>query len=124
MPITDQTDIRTCSNHVKLHTFKELVPTSSILILNECECDRNHLVVAINSDCYQYLTFIFSCQESTVDIEYRKTLLKRPDACTKIKKYSLKNAWSSDQTREVPDLKMASWISLHNFAQHTRHVII
>src|SRR6266540_6039280 len=82
------------------------------------------LVVAINSDCRQYLTFIFSCQESAVDTEYRKRVLKRPDACTKTKEDSLKNAWSSDQTREVPDIKMASQISLHNFAQHTRQVII
>src|SRR5438132_12622046 len=103
MPITDQTYIRTCANHVILDMFKEPVPTSSILILNECECDRNHLVVAINSDCCQYLTIIFFCQENTVDTEYRKTVLKCSDACTKIKKYSLKNAWSSDQTREVPD---------------------
>src|SRR6266540_4264688 len=124
MPITDQTDIRTCDNHVKLHTFKEPVPTSSILILNRCECYQNHLVVAINSDCCQYLTFIFSYQESVVDTEYRKTVLKRPDACTKTKKDSLENAWSSDQTREVPDLKIASQISLHNFTQHTRQVII
>src|SRR6266498_1793809 len=124
MPITDQTYIKTCDNHVKLHTFKEPVPTSSILILNKYECDRKHLVVAINSDCCQYLTFIFFYQESTVDTEYRKTVLKHPDACTKIKKDSLKNTWSSDQTREVPDLKMASRISLHNFAHHTRQVII
>src|SRR6266508_3901244 len=40
------------------------------------------------------------------------------------KKDSVKNAWSSDQTREVPDIEMASRISLHNFAQHTRQVII
>src|SRR5438105_12128090 len=59
MPIADQAYIRTCGNHVTLHKFKEPVPTSSILILNECECDRKHLVVAINSDCRQYLTFIF-----------------------------------------------------------------
>src|SRR6266540_5842238 len=124
MHIADQADIRTCDNHVKLHMFKESVPTSGILILNECECDRKHLVVAINSDCCQYLTFIFSYQESAIDTEYRKIVLKCPNACTKIKKDSLKNAWSSDQTREVPDLKMAYRISLHNFAQHTRQVII
>src|SRR5438105_15429230 len=116
MLIADQADIRTCGNHVKLHMFKEPVPTSRILILNECECDRKHLVVAINSDCCQYLTFIFSYQQSAIDTEYMKTVLKHPDACTKTKKYSLKNVWSSDQTREVPNLKMASWISLHNFA--------
>src|SRR5205809_2912703 len=86
MPITDQADIRTCGKHVKLHMFKEPVPTSSILILNEGECDRKHLVVAINSDCCQYLTFIFSCQESAVDTKYRKIVLKHPDACTKTKK--------------------------------------
>src|SRR5438128_2504980 len=124
MPIADQADIMTCGNHMKLHIFKEPVPTSSILILNECECDRKHLVVAINSGCCQYLTSIFSYQESGVDAEYRKIVLKCPDACTKTKKDSLKNAWSSDQTRKVPDLKMASRISLHNFAQHTRQVII
>src|SRR6266511_1276269 len=124
MPITDQTDIRTCGNHVKLHTFKEPILTSNILILNECECDRYHLVIAINSNCCQYLTFIFSYQEIAIDTEYRKTVLKRPHACTKTKKYSLKDAWSSNQTREVPDIEMASRISLHNFAQHTRQVII
>src|SRR5438105_8892857 len=86
MPIADQAYIRTCGNHVTLHKFKESVPTSSILILNECECDRKHLIVAINSDCRQYLTFIFSSQESVIDTEYRKTVLKRPDACTKTKK--------------------------------------
>src|SRR6266542_1827622 len=117
MPITDQTYIRTCANHVILDKFKEPVPTSSILILNECECDRNYLVVAINSDCHQYLTFIFSSQESVIDTEYRKRVLKRPDACTKIKEGSVKNAWSSDHTREVLDIKMASRISLHNFWQ-------
>src|SRR6266540_566064 len=120
MLIANQAYIRTCGNHVTLQKFKEPVPTSSILILNKCECDRKHLVVAINSDCCQYLTFIFSYQESAVDTEYRKTVLKRPDACTKTKKDLLKNAWSSDQTREMLDLKMASRISLHNFAQHTR----
>src|SRR6266498_1550071 len=86
MHIADKADIRMCSNHVKLHMFKESIPTSSILILNEYECDRKHLVVAINSDCCQYLTFIFSCQESVIDTEYRKIVLKRPDACTKTKK--------------------------------------
>src|SRR6266508_5462763 len=99
MPITDQADIRMCGNHVKLHMFKELVPTSSILILNKCECDRKHLVVAINFDCRQYLTFIFSCQESAIDTEYRKRVLKHPDTCTKTKEDSLKNVWSSDQSR-------------------------
>src|SRR6266498_2837552 len=124
MPIADQAYIRTSDNHVMLHKFKEPVRTSSILILNECECDRKHLVVDINSDCRQYLTFIFSYQESTADTEYRKRVLKRPDACTKTKEDSLKNAWSSDQIREVNDLKTASRISLHKFAQHTRQVII
>src|SRR5437762_2746605 len=124
MPIADQAYIRTRGNHVTLHMFKEPVPTSSILVLNECECDWKYLVVAVNSDCHQYLTFIFSCQESTVDTEYRKRVLKHPDACTKTKEDSLKNAWSSDQTREVHDLKTASRISLRNFAQHTRQVII
>src|SRR6266540_2716269 len=124
MPITDQADNRMCGNHVKLHMFKEPVPTSSILILNECECDRKHLVVAINSDCCQYLTFIFSSQESVVDTEYRKIVLKCPDACTKTKEGSVKNAWSSDHTREVVHIKMASRISLHNFGKHTRKVII
>src|SRR6266542_4606167 len=124
MPITDQTYIRTCANHVILDKFKEPVPTSSILILNECECDRNHLVVAINSDCHQYLTFIFSSQESVVDTEYRKRVRKCPDACTKTKEGSVKNAWSSDHTREVLDIKMASRISLHNFGKQTRKVII
>src|SRR6266542_4339829 len=124
MPIADQAYIRTCGNHVTLAKFKEPVPTSSILSLNECECGRKHLVVAINTDCRQYLTFIFSCQESTIDTEYRKRVLKCPDACTKTKEDSLKNAWSSDQTREVHDLKTASRISLHNFAQYTSQVII
>src|SRR5207237_225537 len=124
MPIADQAYIRTSGNHMMLHKFKEPVPTSSILILNECECDRKHLVVAINSDCRQYLTFIFSYQESVVDTEYRKRVLKCPDACTKTKEDSLKNAWSSDQTREVPNIEMASRISLHNFSQHMRQVII
>src|SRR6266540_4931498 len=110
MPIADQAYIRTSGNHVTLHKFKEPVPTSSILILNECECDRKHLIVAINSDCRQYLTFIFSCQESAVSTEYRKRVLKCPNACTKTKEDSLKNAWSSDQTREVPDIEMASGI--------------
>src|SRR5438132_10532507 len=118
MPIADQAYIRTCGNHVMLHMFKEPVPTFSILILNECECDRKHLVVAINSDCRQYLTFIFSCQERAINTEDRKRILKCPDACIKTKEDSLKNAWSSDQTPEVHDLKMASRISLHNFAQH------
>src|SRR6266498_1866507 len=124
MPIADQAYIRTCGNHVMLHMFKEPVPTSSILILNDYECDRKHLVVAINSDSRQYLTFIFSCQESTVDTEYRKRVLKRPDVCTKTKEDSMKNAWSSDHTREVLDIKTASRISLPNFGQHTRQVII
>src|SRR5436190_21176635 len=114
MPIANQAYIRTCGNHVALHKFKESVPTSSILILSECECDRKHLVVAINFDCRHYLTFVLSCQESAIDTEYRKRVLKHPDACTKIKEDSLKNAWSSDQTREVPDIEMASRISLHN----------
>src|SRR5213079_2439318 len=83
MPITDQTYIRTCANHVILDTFKEPVPTSSILILNECECDRNHLVVAINSNCCQYLTFIFPGYESPVDAEYRKIILEHLRAWTK-----------------------------------------
>src|SRR6266540_3674494 len=104
MPIADQAYIRTSGNHVTLHKFKEPVPTSSILILNECECDRKHLVVAINT-------------------KYRKRVLKRPDACTKAKEDSLKNAWSSDQTREVPDIEMASGISLHSFGKHTRQEI-
>src|SRR5438105_148716 len=108
MPIANQAYIRTSGNHVTLHKFKEPVPTSSILILNECECDQKHLVVAINSDCRQYLTFIFSCQESAVDTEYRKRVLKRPDACTKAKEDSLKNAWSSNQTWEVLDIEMAN----------------
>src|SRR6266540_5915213 len=124
MPIADQVYIRTCGNHVTLHKFKEPVPTFSILILNKCECDRKHLVVAVNSDYRQYLTFIFSSQESAVYIEYRKTVLKRPDACTKTKEGSVKNAWSSDHTREVLHIKMASRISLHNFGKHTRQVII
>src|SRR5438105_3482554 len=124
MPIADQAYIRTCGNHVTLDKFKEPVPTSSILILNECECDWKHLVVAINSDCRQYLTFIFFSQESAIDTEYRKTVLKRPDACTKTKEGSVKNAWSSDHTREVVHIKMASRISLHNFGKHTRKVII
>src|SRR5438128_1749055 len=119
MPIADQAYIRTCGNHVTLHKFKEPVPTSSILILNECKYDRKHLVVAINSDCRQYLTFIFSSQESTIDTEYRKTVLICPDACTKTKEGSVKNAWSSDHTREVVHIKMASRISLHNFGKHT-----
>src|SRR5207237_10553158 len=118
MPIADQAYIRTCGNHVTLHKFKEPVPTSSILILNECECececDRKYLVVAINTDCRQYLTFIFSSQESTVDTEYRKRVLKRPDACTKTKEGSVNNAWYSDHTQEVLDIKMAFRISLHH----------
>src|SRR6266540_2632030 len=124
MSIADQADIRTCNNHVKLHMFKEPVLTSSILILNECECDRKHMVFAINSDCCQYLTFIFSYQESAVDTKYRKTVLKHPDACTKTKKILAEKPLVSNQTQEVPDLKMASRISLHNFAQYTRQVII
>src|SRR6266540_4587367 len=90
MPIADQAYIKTSGNQVTLHKFKEPVPTSSILILNEYECDRKHLVVAINSDCRQYLTFIFSSQESAIDTEYRKRVLKCPDACTKTKEGSVK----------------------------------
>src|SRR6266498_3029798 len=120
MPIADQAYIRTSGNHMTLHKFKEPVPTSSILILNECECNRKHLVVAINSDCCQYLTFIFSCQESAVDTEYRKTVLKHPDACTKTKKILAEEHLVLQSNWEVSDLKIASRISLHNFAQHTR----
>src|SRR5438105_13205745 len=66
MPIADQAYIRTCGNHVTLDKFKEPVPTSSILILNECECYRNPLVVALNSDCSYYRIFIFYNLENVV----------------------------------------------------------
>src|SRR5438132_5844084 len=116
MPIADQAYIRTCGNHVTLHKFKEPVPTSSILILNECECDRKHLVVAINSNCRQYLTFIFFSQESAIDTEYRKTVLKRPDACTKTKEDSMKKrlvlrsySGSGSHQNGFPDFSPQFW---------------
>src|SRR5436190_7709165 len=101
------------------HSLTASLTASMVGYLDPCTTS-----FSLYSDCRQYLTFIFSSQESAVDTEYRKRVLKRPHACTKTKEGSVKNAWSSDHTREMLDIKMASRISLPNFGQHTRQVII
>src|SRR6185295_15639613 len=75
MPITNKAYIWACSNNMNLHSFKEPIPTVYVLILNKCKCERNYLVVAIYTDCGEYLTFIPFSQKCAINADQRKTKL-------------------------------------------------
>ena len=82
MPITDKANIRPSSNNVILQTFKKSVPVFCVLILNKVKCDVNYLLVAINSDCRQYCSLIFPCQESAVNTQNSKAVNECPHTCS------------------------------------------
>ena len=93
MPIIDKANIRPSSNNVILQTFKKLVAAFCVLILNKGKGDGNYLLVAINSDCHQYCSLIFSCQESAVNTQNMKGVNEGPHTCTNAEESSQQNAW-------------------------------
>ena len=86
MSITDKANIRPSNNNVILQTFKKPVLAFCILILNKVKGDWNYLLVAINSDCRQYCSLIFPCQESAVNTQNRKAVNEWPYRCSMQKK--------------------------------------
>src|SRR6185503_15769755 len=89
MPITNKAHIWACSNNMNLHSFKEPIPTVYVLILNKCKCEQNYLVVAIYTDCGEYLTFIPSSQKCAINADHRKRKLKCSNTSTYAKEGSL-----------------------------------
>ena len=73
---------------------KEPIPTVYVLILNKCKCERNYLVVAIYTDCGEYLTFIPSSQKCDINADHRKTKLKCSNTSIYAKEGSLHNSLS------------------------------
>src|SRR6185312_7044189 len=97
MPITNKAHIWTCSNNMNLYSFKEPIPTVYVLILNKCKCERNYLVVAIYTDCGEYLTFSPPSQKCAINADNRKTKLKCSNTNTYAKEGSLHNSLSPSQ---------------------------